>query len=93
MKHVKTYDNFLLESRLNEMIRKEEKEKITKMLSTIKAKIKSSAVYKDIEKFVAFNVVDPYTNYAEIVSWVKDKFADVLQDNGIELALENQSPE
>jgi hypothetical protein len=56
------------------------------MLSDIKAKIKNTAVYKEIEKFVAFNVVDPYTNYSEIVSWVADKFADVLKANDIELA-------
>jgi hypothetical protein len=91
MKHFHTFESFLRESshvkRVDEL-RTEDLEKLNTLLSNIKEKIKDTSIYKQIEKFIAFHKVDPYTNYNEIVSWVKEKFGDLLKDNGIEIVAE-----
>lgn len=73
MKYLKTFESY---SVINE-ITTQDLSKVKVLLSSIKNSIKDEKLYREIEKFVDMNTLDPYNTYYDIARGISITFPEL----------------
>jgi hypothetical protein len=73
MKHIKNFESYINESEVNEMLRLDTI-KIGLFLRKLRTKIKDSSILNAIESFIAIKVIDPYTNYTDLIKTIEKEY-------------------
>jgi hypothetical protein len=67
MKNLPTFEEFVNESEVNELL-KLDSQKLDDFLKRISTKIKDSTLLSDIKDFIAMQKIDPYQSYSHVLS-------------------------
>jgi len=74
MKHIKSYDQFIHEGKVNEILRVDSK-KLENFMKMIAKKITDSKLVTDVKQFIATRAIDPYNNFEDIMHQIEHQFS------------------